>query len=535
MLRSQDANVFFAQLQQEEQDAIEALVLYPEATRLAILEVSLYPEAIIKLQRIQAKTSTAFGTLVSPLPRETQEMIWDLARYPGLIHQLSSVVKRTDATLPAMLEQYPEDIHARAKEAAFYHAQLLDQADAIEQEAAYAFQQVLKDYPEKTQTYLRELLELPEVLDLLANNISMTILVGSRYHELPDQMLHQLDSLNLVVAREHASELESWKKEVEANPDVAQELKRAAQTYAEEYQFDDAYYDYDDLYYDTDNRPEVAVHHYYHYPYWLGYPAWYDYPCWRPYPLSPEWGFLAWTNSTIVIVRLPSYHFVNWYFNQSSHHIWWPHLSGHFVRHYYYHPRHHSGIVMGVSAWRERNREVISDRWIKEASENPRRFQEYGEFEHNLMRHNQRRPETALSPGEFLDRNPRAYPSLERTKVAQAKINPAVRRSEPAPAVEQTPKRPSTQPKPEVKYENTPRPTERVPRAEPILVPPPSKATDRHRTSWERPPAQRIKPIPKATPRIERRPSPQPPKPKVRSSKSGNQPSGQTKKRSGGS
>jgi len=192
---------------------------------------------------------------------------------------------------------------------------------------------------------------------------------------------------------------------------------------------------------------------------------------------------------------------------------------------------------MGVSVWREHNREVISDRWIEEASKNPRRFQEYGEFEHNRLRYNQRRPETALSPGEFLDRNPRAYPSLEleRTNANNTLIKQESRLPEPTPSVEPISKRPSTMPKPEGRYENAPKPEERVPRTQPVLVPPPSKATDRHRTSWERPPPQSNKPIPRATPRIERRPSAHPPKPKARSSKSGNQPTSQTSKRSNGS
>jgi hypothetical protein len=532
VLGAQDTSSFFTELQQEEKEAIEALVLYPEATRLAILEVCLYPEAIIKLQRIQSKSSEAFGALVAPLPRQTQETIWDLARYPGLIHQLSAVNRQIDGNLSAVLEQYPEDIHARAQEATLHNALLLDEIDAIELEAEYAFQQVLIDYPEKTQTYLQELLELPEVLDLLTNNISLTVLVGVHYRQLPDQTVQQLDSLNLVVAREQARELESWKEEVESNPDAAQELKQAAQTYAEEYQFDDAYYDYDDLYYDTDNRQAATVHHYYHYPYWFGYPQWYDYPCWRPYPLWPDWGFSTWTSTTIIIVRLPSYHFVHWYFNQPSHHIWWPHLSGRFVRHYYYHPRHHSGLVMGVSAWRERNREVISDRWMEEAANNPRRFQEYGEFEYNRLRYNQRRPETALSPGEFLDRNPRAYPDLERTSVARAPIKPEPRRTEPTPSVEPSTKRPSTLPTPsETRSKDAPVPTKQVPRTQPDVEPPPSKATDRHRTIWEPPPSRITKPVPKTTPRIERRPPAPPKKPTARSSKSGDQPAS---KRSGG-
>ncbi|PSR08718.1 MAG: hypothetical protein C7N36_21480, partial [Bacteroidetes bacterium] len=442
---------FFAQLEEDEQAAVEALVLYPADTRLAILEVCQYPEAIIKLQRIQDGSSTDFQALVDPLPRSTQEMIWDLTRYPGLIHQLATAPRSDERRVQQILKTYPEVIHERALTAYRGSPRLLQQTDELQQAADNAFQQVLSEYDPALQDNLRALLQLPEVLDLLTKNIQLTILVGDRYRKFPDRVLEQADSLNLVVARENAQELEDWKQQIANDPAAEKDLQAAAQNYAAEYGYDDVYYNPDndnragdDMYYDTTPR-RVEVYYEYSYPFWFGYPTWYGYPCWRPYPFWYHWGFSFWTGPRIVIVRLPSFYFTTWYFNRPEHHIWWPGLSGHFVNHYAYHPRYRSGIVTGVARWRQNNREVITDEWIREVRNQPRHFKEYGEFEYNRERYNQRNPAQKLSPRQFLDENPRAYPELAKT---QTQREATVRERTQAPATTQPDRpAPTTQPR----------------------------------------------------------------------------------------
>ena len=86
---AQSDKELLAQLVAEDQDAINALVLYPEDTRLSILEATQHPEALIKLESIQSQTKTAFQELMGNYSRSTQEMIWDLTRYPDLVHRLA--------------------------------------------------------------------------------------------------------------------------------------------------------------------------------------------------------------------------------------------------------------------------------------------------------------------------------------------------------------------------------------------------------------------------------------------------------------
>ena len=48
-LLAQNEKNMLSQLIAEERETVDALVLYPEETRLAILEACLYPEVLVKL------------------------------------------------------------------------------------------------------------------------------------------------------------------------------------------------------------------------------------------------------------------------------------------------------------------------------------------------------------------------------------------------------------------------------------------------------------------------------------------------------
>ncbi|WP_026211574.1 hypothetical protein [Lewinella cohaerens] len=502
LLQGQTDQDFFAQLQEEEQVAIEALVLYPATTRTIILEAVLYPEVLVKLQRIQEKISTTFQDLMNNQSREVQEVIWDLSRYPDLIHQLATLTNANDRTVREALKTYPEAIQEKALQALLNYPRLLADADDLQEAAANAFQQVLTVYPDVVKDQMQALLALPEVLDLLTENISLTLLVGEQYRSDPDWLMAQMDSLNLVVARKNAQELEDWKQELEANPELAEELEVAASAYAETYAYDDSYYDEgDDVYYQTEEPQRVDVHYYYHYPYWLGYPSWYDYPCWRPYPLWYDWGFSSWNSQVLVIVGLPSYHFTYWYFNRAEHHIWWPHLSSHFVNHYYHHPNHHSGVVGGVKVWRDNRRTVISDEWIEGTTRNPSNFKEYGEFEYDLQRYNQRNPGKELTADKYLAHNTRSYKTLRETAPSKSPIgNEQVR---PVPTTQ----------RPGNVDAKTNLPTSD--RSIPARTAPTRQAEEYHRNTWEQPKKEAPRPSQPPAERVERRPSPVPSAPRT--------------------
>ncbi len=516
--QAQTDKELLAELIAEEQDAVNALVMYPKDTRTAILTATLHPEALIKMESIQTQTRSSFKELMDGYPQKTQQMIWDLTRYPGLINKMGTT-ENSDRALDIVLADYPEIIHKRARQASRDYYPLLVEIDRLNQAAESAFQTVLYNYAPKDQDALRQLTALPEVLTILTENIRLTILVGDLYKQEPRWLTHKADSLNLVVARENAKELEDWKKTLEENPDAIKELQASGKSYIEENTYDDDEYYYDDqaylddLYADrqTSDEPEkVIIHHHYdyHYPYWFGYPYWYEYPRWRAYPRSYDWGFYFNPNRTIIVIGLPSFSFTSWYFHHPHHHTYWPHLSSHFVHHYYGHRYTNSSITTSVTVWRSRNQTIITDNWLQNDGRLPNRFKEYGKFETERIRHNRKNPKKVVSQKEYVVQNKRKYPTLSKSVKTYEKektIRKETRKNYPVkPNVEKPKtKKPITK-KPAVKKPKRDKPVVAKPKTKKPSVKKPSikkpavkkptirtkpkvnKAKDYHKNTWEK-------------------------------------------------
>jgi len=75
-------------LRKDNDDIISSIAPYPSDVRQAILNVSQYPQKIVKLERIQARTSQSFQDMVSSYSRDEQLKYYELSRYPDLVHQL---------------------------------------------------------------------------------------------------------------------------------------------------------------------------------------------------------------------------------------------------------------------------------------------------------------------------------------------------------------------------------------------------------------------------------------------------------------
>lgn len=491
--QAQDDKALLAELVAADEEAVNALVLYPEETRMAILEVSLYPEALIKLEHIQSQTKTRFQELLAQYPQATQEVIWDLTRYPNLIAKLAAAIPENSKDWKQLLADYPEVIHQRAKEAYLNHWDELKVIDALDTEARLAFDDLLVTYSTSTQESLRHLLPLPEVLSILTENIRLTVLVGALYRREPDWLLTQVDSLNLVVARQNAQELEDWKASLEEDPTAMKELTSSAESFRAEYNYDDDYYDYttqDDLYY-QDRAEDRVMHDYYfyHFPYWFGYPEWYYYPRWRLYPSWYDWGFYWGANRTVVVIGLPSFYFTHWYFYSPRHHYRWSHLSAHFARHYDAHPRNGSSITTGVRVWQHQNREVVSREWLRDDGGLSNRFREYGKFEADRVKYNRTHPQKQVTQRQYIESNSRRYPTIAKEATRRKATNPTIVRP---PKGEKTKPRVPLQTNPR-KIE-TPKRTSKVRppkqkttvRKVPRKVPPIKQGNERHRSLSER-------------------------------------------------
>ncbi len=524
---AQTDRALLRELAQENKQSIEALVLYPENARLAILEAAKYPEVLIKMQSIRTKTGAAFRTLIEDFPRSSQEIFFDISRFPGLTAALVS--HQNDRTaLSRDLEQMPEDKRSDALGLVERQMASLVKINDLNQTAQGAFDQLIATYPAPAQQAFRTLLGLPEVIDILNEDLRFTILVGDIYKDDPAWVIQKMDSLNLVVAREHAEELENWQKTVENDPQARQEFEGASQEYATEYGYTDEVYDTgnDDLY--AAPRAVYPEQYYqYNYPYWFGYPWWAPQPCWRPYPYWWYWGFYPY-HQTVVIVHLPSYHFMHWYFYHPHHHHRYNRLSTHFVNHYYGHRKSGSTISMGVGEWRDQNRNMISDEWLGDRDRLPARLNEYAQFEQQRQKFNDKNPARVQTREEFLEKNTTQFPELARSRVtAQAEIQrersdaerqrsdwapaKAPLKTEPAqpsraPGVEPPKRVPAEKPavpprvkQPEKNQAPNQAPTRTAPPArQPAKNPDIDKARDYHRDKWQEPrqptPKPQIKP-----------------------------------------
>ncbi len=499
-------------LAEENRKTVEALALYPSVTRLAILEATKHPEVLIKMQSIRERTSAAFRTLIEDFPQSTQLVFYDLSRYPGLTESL--VAQQNDpSAIRKSLEVLPEEERESFYGVVTRQMPTVRKIKELDQTTQAAFDQLGATYSPQARAAFEHLLGLPEVIDLLNEDLRFTILVGETYQENPAWVIHNMDSLNLAVARTHAKELEDWKTTLENDPVAKAELQEAANEYATEngYLTDD--YSGDDLYYEGEyyerEAPRFAQHHYNPYPYWYGYPYWEPYPRWRPYPWWWDLGGY-YRPQGFVVVYLPSYHFMDWYFYHPHHHYRYNHLSTHFVNHYYGHRNSGTTITMGVRDWQNRNRNVISNDFLADKTRLPDRLKEYGRFETSRQEFNAKNPRKALTQTEYLDKNARKFPEVKRSKeTAQAEIqrdNQATRekRSDWAPQKATSRPEPDPAPRPQRPSRTVPTPAQKQPRTEqPVRQEPtrtdqpatreparqprtqPEEAKDYHRQKWE--------------------------------------------------
>jgi len=499
-LQGQSDKALLRELAEENKKSVEALALYPSETRLAILEASKYPEVLIKMNNARQKTAAAFRTLIEDFPRSTQEVFYEITRYPGLLQEVVEK-QESPAAVREALKRLPENQRENAYGIVQDQMRTLLKINELDRTARATFEDLITGYPAGAQAAFRQLVALPEVLEILNEDLRFTVLVGDVYRADPAWVIQKTDSLNLAVARAHAGELDEWKKSIENDPEAQKELEAASREYASEFGYDSEDYPGDDLYYEDNYVRRTTVVEYY-YPWWFGYPWWYPAPCWQPYPWWYNWGFYH--HHGFAVVYMPSWHFMDWYFYHPHHHYHYSHLSAHFVNHYYGHRRSGTTISTGVGAWRDRNRAVISDEWMRDKTRLPERMKEFGRFEESRQEYNARNPRTAVTQEGFLEKNARKYPELERSRVqsteeikreretSQTRPSQWAPRKEPAPAAPKTEpaQKPKTERPPRIQpptdtKEKPQRPPAEKPRTEPTKERPAEEARDYHRQKWE--------------------------------------------------
>jgi hypothetical protein len=245
----------------EQNAGIEAIALYPEEIRDAVLEASTHPELVVRVAALQDRSSASFEALLASSTRPQQEAIWELTRFPDLIDQLVQGDVKSNGEIRQILQDYPQEIHQTALKYGRTEYSLLADIYVLNDGTGEQFEALVAGYPRTAQNSYRTLLEYPEVLDLLADDMDLTAQLADAFSRDPDGVRDHIAELNLRIAGEHASRFRGR----ESAP-----AQTVAQIYQQKYAYDDSGFD------GPDDRPSAvsSTVRYYGspYPYWFGRP-----------------------------------------------------------------------------------------------------------------------------------------------------------------------------------------------------------------------------------------------------------------------
>jgi len=426
-----DGRALLKQVVKENLEAVDAIAMYPTETRKIIFEATEYPEVIAKLNAMQKNSQDAFEKLISSFNRDEQEKIWNLTRYDGLISDLAANPNLSDDEINKILVNYPEEIHKTALEERVNNYQLLVQIDEMNKNYNSDFELLMSGYPPEAIDAFREMIKMPEVLDLLFDHMRYTVVVGDYYKRNPERVLHKTDSLNLVLTQKKAQEAGDWKQSMNDNPQIEHEYSEAAQEYAQ----DNGYQPED---YNAPLTQDVTNYNTYPYNWWFGYPSWYPYDYWNPYPYWYDWGFYFGPGGRIVFFGLPSAYFMDWFFYYPDHFFKYAELSSHYYDYYDRHreSRTYNNISRSVNDWRTRNKDIVTADWDKDKSNRIQRFKEYGKMETERKTYNLKNPKKQIDQAEYVQKQKRKYPLLSADVVKSRSIQT---NSEPKSVREITP------------------------------------------------------------------------------------------------
>lgn len=320
---SLSAQSYTDSLQQDDQDIISSIAPYSPEVRSAILDVAQYPQALVKIERVQSRSSQSFQDLIASYPRDEQEKFYEVSRFPDVLNKViaanagPSEIKSIVKDLPAGTQTSFTDLNSNR------HDDLV-KMNNIYQSSETALQKILSSYPENVKSEFRKVIGMPDVMNLLTNNIGLTVELGEAYKADPGMVNHQLDSTSTALAQQSSQDLAAYKKDVDSNPELQQEMRNAATDFStSNSQPDNPTYVTNNYY---DNTP---------YPYWFSYPYWYSVPMWYPRPMYYYTGFYYGAGGRIVVTGFPSRIYSNWFFGFGYRH--YPNLYRHYGNYYSLH------------------------------------------------------------------------------------------------------------------------------------------------------------------------------------------------------
>jgi len=358
----------------EDSAAINALALYPDSVRMEIFTACEYPAIIVNVASLQKNSSSAFADLVSSYDKTKQEAIWNMSRYPNLISRLVDGGKKSKEDIETILNDYPADIHDVALKYGRDEYDLLKKVDDLQLNTNQQFSDIISAYPADVQKVFTDLLQMPEVMTLLNDHLSLSVRVGDKYKRDPQWVMHKSDSTAAAEAKINAEQLNDWKQTLQTDSNARNDLKAASNEFAT----DNGYNQSDvDQPMDSNQVDNTAV---YPYTYWFGYPTWYPYEYWYPYPYWYDWGFYYGPYGNLVVFGFPSYYFTNWYFCYPHHWHRYPWLGSAYIHHYYGQHRLNTLSRQVVHNWVHANRSYLPADFIKNDASRVSAMRQYGQL-----------------------------------------------------------------------------------------------------------------------------------------------------------
>ncbi|TND06529.1 MAG: Uncharacterized protein FD123_3464 [Bacteroidetes bacterium] len=419
----QGGKVSFEQIFREDSATVNALALYPDSVRNSMLEVCRYPEILVKMEALQKSIAASFKEKMTPYPRDEQQKVWDIVRYPGLAEKLVNGGKKSNNEIEAILENYPEEIHKTAQDYGRSHYDLLQQITELNRKSDAGFNEIVKPYPASARKAAQEMVKYPELASILTDNMKLAVMLGDAYKTEPQSIKHKLDSLNIEAVRQNAKNVEDWKNSLEKNPEAKKEFEESAKSYAKE----QGYSDETLVIHETRIVTEYIC---YPYPYWYGSPWWWDYPYWYPYPYWYDWGYYYGPYG-IVYIGYPSFHFIHWHFHYFPHHHHYPHFSEHCYNYYEGHRRVVSGMNGGIDHWVRESQGTLPAGFLNPDAGRVTRFKELGKLEMDREKYNKENPGNTVSREKYYEEHAKTYPNIGQVPPKEERPKPVVKPQEP--------------------------------------------------------------------------------------------------------
>ncbi len=347
----------------EDRSTADALVLYPDDVRNAIFRVSMYPELLAKVAAIQQKSNAAFGKSISSLPLQAKKDIWAIVRFPGLVKKLIDC-GQAEEKVQKLAVEYEAPVREAILRAGTgkTESEVLMKIEVLDRSVQEALQIVEKKYPIEIQESLETLIQVPDTLSLLSENMPLTVLVGEVYKQDPAFAEQRASEVGQEVRLKNIHGIEDWKKQLEVTPQAFRELEKAVRVLAAERGYDPARV----LTAVSEQETAMEIRPY---PYWYGYPKWHPESYWYPYRYWHYCGFFYSTDGNIVVIGTPSAEYLRWHFQDDRHLNQYPHLTDQLLRYYENHGDFSHTFNAIVGRWVEENRERVPGDWLRPDAE----------------------------------------------------------------------------------------------------------------------------------------------------------------------